>query len=198
MISCAAARLCIMTVLAIPGHSLAQESPFVRDLLTLHNEQRARHGLEPFVYNDKLAKAAQDQAEWMARNRKPITGKPEEHLREQPTTPDDFKTCNWYPVNRVINAGYFAWDDMFAEETRQGGIVFHPRPGTTNMVQENIAKAFNAGHPAQQTTELIKGWMKSPGHRKNILTAHLEEIGIGTACIDADTYWCVVFATRKR
>jgi uncharacterized protein YkwD len=38
--------------------------------------------------------------------------------------------------------------------------------------------------------------MNSPGHRKEILTGHYQEMGIGVACTpDAnyDTFWCVVF-----
>jgi hypothetical protein len=37
--------------------------------------------------------------------------------------------------------------------------------------------------------------MKSPGHRKEILTKHYKEMGIGVACAPdgKDTFWCVMF-----
>jgi uncharacterized protein YkwD len=37
--------------------------------------------------------------------------------------------------------------------------------------------------------------MKSPGHRKEILTKHYKEMGIGVACTPdgKDTFWCVMF-----
>jgi len=175
----------------------AAEPAFIQDLFAKHNQARSRHGLEPLRYDPLLARAAQSQAEWMARGRRPVTGRPEEHLREKPTSPEEFRTCDWYPVNRVINAGYYRWDDMFREENGPDGVVVSPRAGTDEWVQENIAKAVNGGHPAQQTQQLIDGWMNSPGHRDNILTPHFEEMGIGTAVIDDATYWCVVFAKPK-
>ena len=186
--------LALVVTIAAAAAGVAEEPPFIHDLFAKHNQARAQHGLKPLRYNALLAKAAQSQAEWMARGRKPVTGKPEEHLREKPTTPQEFRTCNWYPVNRVINTGYFTWDEMFVEQNGPNGVVVSPRPGTDAWVQENIACAVNAGHPARQTPELIAGWMKSAGHRANILTPHFEEMGIGTAVIDDTTYWCVVFA----
>jgi uncharacterized protein YkwD len=55
--------------------------------------------------------------------------------------------------------------------------------------------------PATQTEIVVNGWMKSPGHRKEILTAHYEEMSIGVACTpddQYDTFWCVVFGKPKR
>lgn len=55
--------------------------------------------------------------------------------------------------------------------------------------------------PATQTEIVVNGWMKSPGHRKEILTAHYEEMGIGVACTPDDpydTFLCVVFGKPKR
>jgi uncharacterized protein YkwD len=40
--------------------------------------------------------------------------------------------------------------------------------------------------------------MNSPGHRKEILTAHYQEMGIGTAVKDNNTFWCVVFGRPKK
>jgi uncharacterized protein YkwD len=59
------------------------------------------------------------------------------------------------PVERVAAAGY-------------------PRAGV--VVGENLAWGEEtAGTPA----EIVRGWMKSPGHRANILRAEFEEVGIG-------------------
>ena len=60
---------------------------------------------------------------------------------------------------------------------------------------------MEAGHPATQTEIVVNGWMKSPGHRKEILNAPYEEMGIGVACTpddQYDTFWCVVFGNPKR
>lgn len=88
----------------------------MRNLFAKHDHERVKHGLKPLHSNARLARAAQSQAEWMARGRRPVTGRPEEHLRDKPATPQEFRTCDWYPVNRVINAGHYRWDDMFVEE----------------------------------------------------------------------------------
>ncbi|HSA48659.1 MAG TPA: CAP domain-containing protein [Yinghuangia sp.] len=59
-----------------------------------------------------------------------------------------------------------------------------------SRVAENIA--------AGQTTpaEVVEGWMNSPGHRANILTPELTQIGIGLAHGGTyTTYWTQVFGT---
>lgn len=113
--------LALLATITAATAGVAEEPPFIRDLFVKHNQARAQNGLQPLRYNALLAKAAQSQAEWMARGRKPVTGKPEEHLREKRATPQEFRTCNWYPVNRVINAGYFPWDEMFIEQNGPDG-----------------------------------------------------------------------------
>jgi uncharacterized protein YkwD len=47
----------------------------------------------------------------------------------------------------------------------------------------------------RSVAEVMSGWMRSPGHRKNILGKYTE---IGAACaIDTagTPYWCVTFGT---
>lgn len=181
-------RLILFLLLAVTTQAASgQNVAFVQDVATRLNNERVRHRLQPLKYNETLAKAAQAHAEWMARIQKM------EHLEEAPGSLEQHKTCNQYPANRVINAGYFSWDDLFFVETRNNGYVVHPKPDTNESVGEIIAKGANAGPPATQPATIVPGWMNSPGHRKEILTAHYEEMGIGTACINNDTYWCVVF-----
>lgn len=55
----------------------------------------------------------------------------------------------------------------------------------SKMVGENIAY----GYASPQA--VMNGWLKSSGHRANILRKQYKEIGIGIS----GTYWCVVFAT---
>ena len=171
--------------------SLAQEAPFVRDVAQRLNQQRVQHGLKPVTYSKTLEKAAQAHAEWMARSHKM------EHLQEAPRSVEEHRTTNHHPVNRVINAGYFKWDDLFWAEMTDTGAVVHVKPIANEWVGEIIAEALNAGHPATQPPKLVPGWMNSPGHRATILTPQFQEFGIGTACIGDDTYWCVVFGKPK-
>lgn len=56
---------------------------------------------------------------------------------------------------------------------------------------ENIAKG-------QKTAEaVVNAWMNSEGHRKNILNANYEEIGVGYATGNGTTYWTQLFITQQ-
>jgi len=55
---------------------------------------------------------------------------------------------------------------------------------------ENIAE----GYP--DAVSVMKGWMASPGHRKNILNCRLRNLGVGLAyAADHQSYWTQDFAT---
>ncbi len=182
---------CIMA----PLPALAQEAGFVRDVFDRINAQRLQNGLQPCTYSKKLQKASQFHAEWMARNRKM------EHLQEEAKSLEDHKTCTHHPINRAIRAGYREWDDIFFIENRLNGPVVHTKPDANDHVGEIVAAGWKAGHPATQTATVVNGWMKSPGHRKEILTAHYEEMGIGVACTpddQYDTFWCVLFGDPRK
>ena len=173
----------------------AQEAGFVRDVFDRINAQRIQNGLKPCKYNKKLEKASQFHAEWMARNRKM------EHLQEEAKSLEDHKTCTHHPINRAIRAGYREWDDIFLIENRPNGPVVHTKPDANNHVGEIVAAGWKAGHPATQTATVVNGWMNSPGHRKEVLTAHYEEMGIGVACTpddQYDTFWCVLFGDPRK
>jgi uncharacterized protein YkwD len=54
---------------------------------------------------------------------------------------------------------------------------------------ENVAYGFD------DVDSVMDGWMKSPGHRRNIL-GNFSEIGVGRAIAsDGASYWCVTFGT---
>jgi uncharacterized protein YkwD len=182
---------CIMA----PQPASAQEVGFVRDVFDRINAQRIQNGLKPCTYSKKLEKASQFHAEWMARNRKM------EHLQEEAKSLEDHKACTHHPINRAIRAGYKQWDEIFFIENRPEGQIVRTKPDANDHVGEIISAGWKAGHPATQTEIVVNGWMKSPGHRKEILTAHYEEMGIGVACTpddQYDTFWCVVFGNPKR
>lgn len=178
-----------MAVSLWPSPLPAQEAPFVRDVFGQINAQRKHNGLSTLTYNKVLEKSAQAHAEWMARNRKM------EHLQAPPRSFEEHPTCNHHPINRAINAGYIGWDEVFRVERTPTGAIVHAKPGADDHVGEIIAAGWDAGHPAAHTRQIVTGWMKSPGHRKEILTGHYEEMGIGVACTPdgKDTFWCVVF-----
>ena len=54
----------------------------------------------------------------------------------------------------------------------------------------------NAASGQLSAKQVVKGWMNSPGHRANILSDDVTEIGIGFAVDDLtkETYWIQKFA----
>lgn len=174
--------------------AVAQDALFVRDVFDRINGQRNQHDLSTLTYNKTLEKAAQAHAEWMARERKM------EHLQVEAKSYDEFRTCNHHPINRAINAGYIEWEEVFTAVPGENGMGVVTKPDANEHIGEIIAVGWNAGHPASHTETIVTGWMKSPGHRKEILTARHEEMGIGVACTPdgKDTFWCVVFGKQTR
>lgn len=187
------AALLLSLLLSQPA--VAQDALFVRDVFNQLNGQRNQHDLSTLTYNKTLEKAAQAHAEWMARERKM------EHLQAEAKSYDEFRTCNHHPINRAINAGYIEWEEVFTAVPGENGMGVVTKPDANEHIGEIIAVGWNAGHPASHTETIVTGWMKSPGHRKEILTARHEEMGIGVACTadGKDTFWCVMFGkpTRK-
>jgi len=59
------------------------------------------------------------------------------------------------------------------------------------LVGENVA----AGYPTAEA--VVRGWMNSSGHRRNILNCRFRHIGVGYAVSDRGTpYWTQVFGRR--
>lgn len=166
----------------------AQDAPFVRDVFNRINEKRVQHGLPTLTYNKTLEKAAQAHANWMAREQKM------EHLQAEAESYEEFRTSNHHPINRAINAGYLEWQEIFTAVPGKDGMTVVTKPDANDHIGEIIAAGWGAGHPATHTGKIVTGWMNSPGHRKEILTGHYREMGIGVACTPdgKDTFWCVM------
>jgi uncharacterized protein YkwD len=59
------------------------------------------------------------------------------------------------------------------------------------------AAAENVAYGFEDVNSVMTGWMKSPGHRHNIL-GNFSEIGVGHAIArDGASYWCVTFGTHS-
>ena len=57
------------------------------------------------------------------------------------------------------------------------------------------AAAENVAYGFDDVETVMTGWMKSPGHRRNVLGPY-SEIGVGRAVAkDGASYWCVTFGT---
>lgn len=155
------------------------------------NSIRGSAGLVRLERNRMLEQAAKSQAEWMC-----AVGRMD-HMREPPGSLEEYKVCNHHPANRVVNSGYYSFDDLFRIDYNQGGAVVHPTRANTH-VGEIVAAGRGGGPDVRRPDIILRGWMNSPGHKAAILNADFKEFGVGVAARDGDVYWCVVFGAGQK
>ena len=82
-------------------------------------------------------------------------------------------------------------DEKLMKTSRKHGIWMASRRSLTHSGQpcaENIAMGYSSSSAA------LRGWMNSPGHRANILTAGYRKIGVSAYKTAGGTiYWCQQF-----
>ena len=97
------------------------------------------------------------------------------------------------------------FNDTFTEEIESA-----PEKDRIDIVQEELEKRkeefakekdiipnkFEWQTQEELETDTVEGWMNSPGHRKNILTAEYDEAGVGVAYINGYLIATQVFITR--
>ncbi|MFH0830090.1 MAG: CAP domain-containing protein [Candidatus Aenigmatarchaeota archaeon] len=130
----------------------------------LINEQREENGLDPLGYDNALASIARAHSRDMARRN---------FFAHE--NPDGLS-----PSDRADRAGYKSFKDHGTYTTN--GIA-------ENILQTNLATSvthingvptsYNWRTMDRLVESAVDGWMNSPGHRKNILTATYEKEGIG-------------------
>lgn len=123
---------------------------YQKELLRLHNQERAKRHRKPLRFHRVLNKSSVSYAKQMSRE-------PGNYLSH--TGPDGSTL-----VDRILKAG---------------GTRFR-------MMGENIA--FGQRSPRRVT----KAWMKSTGHRRNILNARFRYVGFGKA--GSAPHWVANFA----
>ena len=94
-----------------------------------------------------------------------------------------------------------AFDDFFSHTGIDGSSVgdrVESQGYNFSFAAENLA----AGQTSPQS--VVEGWMNSPGHRENILSSNVREIGVGYYFLENDTgqvnynhYWTQVFGTSQ-
>ncbi|WP_119299522.1 CAP domain-containing protein [Dongia deserti] len=167
----------IASVLAISAATLAQDSvqpgeqsseqsaapaPALEEMrhraLSLVNDARKQHGLEPLQSGERLDKAAQAHAEDM------LARGYYSHVSPDGETVED----------RYRDQGGSRW----------------------KRVAENIATCKECKMPAtlDRVARFHEGWMKSPGHRENILMRGVQNFGFGVAGKDGRVYAVQTFA----
>ncbi len=138
----------------------------IHDLI---NEERGKRGLSALAWNDKLNIIARKHSQDMANRNYFAHSDPEGH---------DFS--------------YRYQQEGFNCEVRVGNYIYQ---GAENIFQNNLYSSvtyygeipsydWNSQDEIAEST--VQGWMNSPGHRQNILTAYWKSEGIGVAISDDD------------
>jgi uncharacterized protein YkwD len=137
-------------------------SKLEKQIHTLINKERQDHGLTPLAWDDALSVIAKMHSRDMAKRNYFAHNSPEGH---------DFS----YRYKERAYSCAVRVDDMIyggAENIFQNNLY----DSVTTVNRENFYD-WNSSEKIAETTVL--GWMKSTGHRKNILTPHWRREGIG-------------------
>ena len=128
-----------------------------REMLTLLNAEREKVGVGPLEYSDLLEKAAQAYADDMLKN-------------------------NYYggDTHRRIDGTNFA-DGISAAGYTIDNLADCSNCEISRAIAENIAK----GQPSPAI--VMRDWMNSESHRRNILSPDLDEVGFGIAGYDSNS-----------
>jgi uncharacterized protein YkwD len=128
----------------------------------LINRERGKHGLSLLAENDALVKIARGHSTDMANRRYFSHDSPEGH---------DFsfryRQGGYSCALRIGNTVYGGAENIFQ----------NVRYNSVTTVNGEAYYDWNSEEQIAETT--VRGWMDSPGHRKNILTPHWRSEGIG-------------------
>lgn len=184
-----AMKLTFALIVALLCHGAAASD--LNDLVSRSiNSIRSSHGLATLRPNPSLKRAAESQAVWMA-----SVGRMD-HLREPAGSFEEFFSCDHHPSNRVVKSGYFRFEELFRVDRNPNGATFVPLPAANENVGEIIARGWG-GDGAYDHGTVVRGWMNSPGHRREILKAPYREMGVHVCSPrHGETYWCVVFGYK--
>lgn len=188
-------KIILFLIFLIPNFVFAQ-SPNIIEQKTFYaiNYQRKIHNLNELKWNEKLAKAAKNHSDWMARVGKMV------HLRgKEPTSFEELKNGEHHPVNRIIKSGYYPFEKIYNVKYHSNGvsvnsfedandywgeIIAHGRPGKNKFYPYNVDIA-------------VGGWMRSPGHKAQILKPSFKEMGVSiTSTPKGEVFWCVTFGKK--
>ena len=180
----------IFTLLLFFASNICLSQNPIEKTFELINYNRKINGLNSLVWNDKLEKAAKSHSNWMAQVGMMV------HLRgNKPASFFELQNAEHHPVDRIIKAGYYPIEKIYKFSPNQvnsienaddfwGEIIAHGKPGG------------NRSYPYRSDI-VVDGWMKSPGHKAQILKPTIEEMAVAlTATPNGDVFWCVVFGKQ--
>jgi uncharacterized protein YkwD len=148
------------------------------------NRQRVLNGRKPFRYSSALEKAAQGHSRDMAKynfysHKSPVKGKRTPGMRmKQEGIPRAYTAENIH-IGIVMN---FIAGKPF--RVKKDG-YYYGKKKIENRTYLQLAK------------KMVKDWMKSPGHRRNILNPRLKYLGCGTYPFRYRSKWSAFKATQN-
>jgi len=150
----------------VPAPSLAESVALEHDILRWTNVERLAAGLPAFTWNDRLARVARAHSEEMARL--------DYFAHESPVAAR--KTV----MMRAKLAGLDGPRLFVGENLAKGNWCARSR-GAGAARGAGVDRGNNALDCDDRARRIVDGWMKSPGHRANILRRDFEHLGVGVA-----------------
>lgn len=92
--------------------------------------------------------------------------------------------CYYMAKHKACNHNGFSWRAMKVRKITGSGTV-------AENCYKFPARTYN-DHVAEK---LVKGWMKSSGHRRNLMNPHIKKIGIGIVTRKGYVYATQIFAS---
>lgn len=94
-----------------------------------------------------------------------------------------------------IDADLCVYAQKHAEKMNEKGHLVHSSMSDLAVVAGNGNVGENIAWGQDSTEEVCSSWMKSPGHRRNMLNKRFKRVGFGMKQDERGRkYWCVVFA----
>lgn len=134
-------------------------------ILQLTNTERARHGLPPVTHHPAAAAAASQHSRDMAA-RSYFDHKSKGLLRRSS------------PAQRMASHGY---SPRTSAENIAMLPIFNSQLVQTSSNRTRTVTAMDPNGYQRLAQYAMQEWMKSPGHRKNILNGQLTTLGVGAA-----------------
>ena len=162
LVSCAGTQPDRATTVPAKGKPHITVSELEKRIHVLINEERRKHGLSALTGNDALSRIARKHSSDMAKRNYFSHYSPEGHDFSYRYKQEGYSCA--IPVNERI---YLGAENIF-QNNLYDRVVF---------IDDVAHYEWNSMAKIAETT--VQGWMNSPGHRKNILTPHWKNEGIG-------------------
>ena len=171
-----AAILCVFSLLALPSAAVRRSgepeihvSSLERRVQDRINDERSDRKLRELDWDERLSRIARAHSEDMARRHF------FNHVNPDGKTPTDRGKAAGYDCRKAHGTYYRVG---LAENLYQGSLYSRIRIS-------GAERRYDWNSPEDIARQSVVGWMKSPGHRRNILDKDYSQAGVGIA-ISAD------------